>query len=167
MAKREDYVYVTGDDTYVYDEPAKTGRSFASKAASIAILASGLAIGIAFNPAAALFTPNPQSGTKANPQAAQQGVAGSQDVLTLPTGTANTEQSFSSESFSPSTNGVYKVPAQQFTSGSETPSFGNLSSATPTGSSAWSDDDEDDDDADDDDDQADDDDDDDRGEHDD
>lgn len=154
MSKREDYVYVTGDDTYVCDEPVTKGRSFASKAASIAILASGLAIGIAFNPAAALFTPNQSSGTKVNPQAAQQGGAGSQDVLTLPNGTANTEQSFSSESFSPSTNSAYKVPAQQFTSGSETPSFGNLSSATPTGSSAWSDEDDDHDD-------------DDRGEHDD
>jgi hypothetical protein len=157
MAKREDYVYVTGDDTYVYDEPATTGRSFASKAASIAILASGLAIGIAFNPAAALFTPNSASGTKVNPQAAQQDVAGSQDVLTLPNGVANTELGFSSESFSLSTNGAYKVPSQQFTSGSDTPSFGNLSSATPTGSSAWSDEDDEDDDDDDDD----------RGEHDD
>ena len=152
MAKRDDFIYVTsdetGDDTYVYDEPVKAGKSLASKAASIALVATGLGIGMAFNPAAALFAQN-ATDAKLSPQAAQPFGSDSPSPLTLPNETGSTGQTFEAESFSPSTNSAYQVPAQQFTAGTGTPSFGNLSSATPTGSGAWSDDDDDDEDSDD------------------
>lgn len=143
MAKRDDFIYETGDETYVYDEPVKAGKSLASKAASIAIVATGLGIGMAFNPAAALFAQS-TSDAKLSPQAAQPFGSDSQSPLTLPDETGSTGQTFTAESFSPSTNSAYQVPAQQFTAATGTPSSGNLSSATPTGSGAWSDDDDDD-----------------------
>ena len=143
MAKRDDFIYETGDETYVYDEPVKAGKSLASKAASIALVATGLGIGMAFNPAAALFAQN-ATDAKLSPQAAQPFGSDSQSPLTLPNETANTGQTFAAESFSPLANSAYQVPTQQFTAGTGTPSFGNLSSATPTGSGAWSDDDDED-----------------------
>ena len=143
MAKRDDFIYETGDETYVYDEPVKAGKSLASKAASIALVATGLGIGMAFNPAAALFAQN-ATDTKLSPQAAQPFGSDSPSPLTLPNETGSTGQTFEAESFSPLANSAYQVPAQQFTAGTGTPSFGNLSSATPTGSGAWSDDDDED-----------------------